>query len=163
MIPEDKLSTIKSIELPPIQLATTIDTDFSPTLMPPAKSRRLSSSPVDHQKIDLPANVNSKKASENKPSPSSQQQQPSAPSTNIEPVFPMALLAAAAFNLHGQPGALQTQSPMHQFPTFGHPSPHFCMKRFNPAAFCACVGCFMQNASLNAALVSRTVKPNSNR
>ncbi|KAI6182122.1 Helix-loop-helix DNA-binding domain protein [Aphelenchoides bicaudatus] len=61
MIPEDKLSTIKSIELPPIQLATTIDTDFSPTLMPPAKSRRLSSSPVDHQKIDLPANVNSKK------------------------------------------------------------------------------------------------------
>lgn len=151
MIPEDKLQTIK---LPSVQMAATIATDL-PTLMPPAKTRRLSSSPVA-QKVDLPASVKVKKADENKPSSSPQQQ--SAP--NIEPVFPMALLAAAAFNLHGQPGTLPNQTPLHPFPTFGPVPPHFCMKRFNPAAFCACVGCFVQNANLNAALINRTVKSN---
>jgi hypothetical protein len=149
MIPEDKLATIK---LPPVQMVTTIAPEL-PTLMPPAKSRRLSSSPVA-QKVDLPASVNARKADDNKPS-QSPQQKPTHPN-NIEPVFPMALLAAAAFNLHGQPGTLASQSPVHPFPSFGPPPPQFCMKRFNPTAFCACVGCFVQNANLSAAL--RTVR-----
>lgn len=166
MIPEDKLSTIK---LQPLQLATItslpspINDHLPPAAKTPRLSQSLSSTPPQQSKLDTPpisiANTSTIETSTKpittpQPSAQTRQQQINEPT----PVFPMALLAA--FNLQQQhSGILPNPQPPHPMPTF--PPLPICMKRFNPAAFCLCVGCLMQNGNMNAGLVGRSMRPNS--
>lgn len=152
MVPEDKLLAIK---LPPIRLATAESVESTPALISKSKRQSLSNSPKIMKFEPTAASLNTKKTGDSKATLGSQQSS-IAPPSGFEPVFPMALLAAAAFNFHGQPN----QTPSHSIPNFP-PPPQFCMKRFNPTAFCACVGCFVQNA--NAAFVNRSIKSRQNR
>jgi hypothetical protein len=161
MIPEDKLATIKlqSLQLP------TITALLSPDPLPvAAKSsrtpQRLSSSPPPKRaKPDTPtqptktSNVEHKVSTTTKTSHSNQTSQLNQLPAQPTPIFPMALLAAATFNFQQQrqSGASPHQTP--QLPTFV-PPPQLCMKRFNPSAFCLCVGCLMQNGNMNASLQS---------
>lgn len=157
MIPEDKLSTLK---LQSIQLAT-ITALPSPTASdhlplaaktPRLSSQSLSSTPPRQKQSNTPPPTN---IVENVPKTTPQQ-----PNHTDPAPFPMALLAAAAFNLQ-QPGRFPPM-PHQQMPAFAQP-PQLCMKRFNPSSFCLCVACLMQNGNLNATFVGRSMRQNANR
>jgi hypothetical protein len=141
------LSTIK---LPPLQLAaiTTLPSAIVENIGATKRTiHSLSSTPPKHSvKPDTPPSNLTTKNTDNVsiPQQSSRPQQPSQ-------TFPMALLAAAAFNYQ--------QQHQTQVPPFIPPS-QVCMKRINSSALCLCVGCLMHNG---AGLIGRSIHSNSGR